>query len=134
MLRRELIVSQSEEDDRVIFAVDVEAASHILRASRLACPGCGGRLRVWTPARTRRVGTGDDRPAAALTGVRRQRSGSCQPTRGGELGQLKSLEAWALECRLLGGPPGAIRLNVRRTRPSVPNGDRSPIEQSREQS
>src|SRR6266545_636235 len=39
----------------VIFAVDVEAAGHVLRAGRLTCPECGGALRVWARARTRRV-------------------------------------------------------------------------------
>jgi hypothetical protein len=39
----------------VIFAVDVEAAGQVLRAGRLTCPECGGALRVWARARTRRV-------------------------------------------------------------------------------
>jgi len=39
----------------VIFVVDAEAGGRMLRAGRLACPGCGGRLRVWTPARQRQV-------------------------------------------------------------------------------
>ncbi len=39
----------------MIFAVDVEAAGHVLRAGRLTCPECGGALRVWARARTRRV-------------------------------------------------------------------------------
>jgi hypothetical protein len=39
----------------VIFAVDVEAAGQVLRAGGLTCPGCGGALRVWARARTRRV-------------------------------------------------------------------------------
>ena len=43
------------EEDPVIFAVDVEAIGRVLRAGRLTCPSCGGRLRVWTSARTRRV-------------------------------------------------------------------------------
>jgi hypothetical protein len=40
----------------MIFAVDVAAAGKALRAGRLCCPSCGGVLRVWSPARTRRVG------------------------------------------------------------------------------
>ena len=39
----------------MIFVVDVDAIGRVLRAGRLTCPSCGGRLRVWTPARTRRV-------------------------------------------------------------------------------
>ena len=39
----------------MIFVVDAEAGGRMLRAGRLACPGCGGRLRVWTPARQREV-------------------------------------------------------------------------------
>lgn len=39
----------------MIFVVDAEAGGRMLRAGRLTCPGCGGRLRVWTPARERDV-------------------------------------------------------------------------------
>lgn len=41
----------------MIFVVDAEAGGRMLRAGRLACPGCSGRLRVWTPARKRDVAT-----------------------------------------------------------------------------
>lgn len=41
----------------MIFVVDAEAGGRLLRAGRLACPGCGGRLRVWTAARERTVAT-----------------------------------------------------------------------------
>lgn len=43
----------------MIFAVDVDAAGQALRAGQLSCPQCGGRLRPWSPARTRRVHTPD---------------------------------------------------------------------------
>lgn len=39
----------------MIFVVDAQAAGQMLRVGRLACPHCGQRLRVWTPARTRYV-------------------------------------------------------------------------------
>lgn len=39
----------------MIFVVDADTAGRMLRAGRLACPDCGGWLRVWTPARTREV-------------------------------------------------------------------------------
>jgi Domain of unknown function (DUF6431) len=42
----------------MIFAVDAQAVGQLLRAGRLACPGCGGWLRVWTSARTRRIDAG----------------------------------------------------------------------------
>ena len=46
----------------MIFVVDAEAGGRLLRAGRLACPRCGGRLRVWTAARERTVATsGGDR-------------------------------------------------------------------------
>jgi Domain of unknown function (DUF6431) len=41
----------------MIFAVDVDAAGQALRAGLLCCPVCGGRLRLWSPARSRRVHT-----------------------------------------------------------------------------
>lgn len=41
----------------MIFAVDVDAAGQALRAGCLRCPDCGGSLRLWSPARTRRVRT-----------------------------------------------------------------------------
>jgi hypothetical protein len=41
----------------VIFVADAEAGGRMLRAGRLACPGCGGWLRVWTAARERAVST-----------------------------------------------------------------------------
>lgn len=41
----------------MIFAVDVGAVGQALRAGRLRCPACDGALRLWSPARTRRVRT-----------------------------------------------------------------------------
>jgi Domain of unknown function (DUF6431) len=53
--------TSGEEDDPLIFAVDVEAIGRVLRAGRSMCPSCGGRLRAWTSARTRRVDAQDGR-------------------------------------------------------------------------
>lgn len=44
-----------EASKKMIFAVDIEAAGRLLRAGKMACPTCAGRLRVWTAARTRAV-------------------------------------------------------------------------------
>jgi hypothetical protein len=41
----------------VIFVVEAGAGGRLLRAGRLTCPGCAGRLRVWTAARERIVST-----------------------------------------------------------------------------
>jgi hypothetical protein len=58
----------------MIFAVDVQAVGRMLRAGRLSCPGCGGRLSVWTAARPRALATADGSPTELVPDRGRCRS------------------------------------------------------------
>ena len=63
----------------MIVVLDADLAEADLAAGRIGCPGCGGPLRPWSWARTRRVRRLDG--SAAVVRPRRGRCRDCRATR-----------------------------------------------------